>query len=101
MADIAAPVTEIAGRRPARVVHQDVRPGTSLQRQPSPFGGGDVGDDGGRFDLEFGANLAGCFLQGARGPRRDRHLDAIGRQRAGAGPPQAPAGGANDRRLAL
>lgn len=59
----ALPLTEIARRRPAGVVDQDIDLRAGGQRSGTPFAGGDVGDDAAHFTrIGQGAQVAGGLL---------------------------------------
>ena len=94
---VAGPVAEIAGRRAAGIVDQDIRIGTGLQRGLAPGGRGDVAGDFGHGDAGIGfADFVGGLFQRLRAARRQRDMHAFVGQRHGAGAAQALARCAND-----
>ena len=94
---VAGPVAEIAGRRAAGIVDQDVRIGAGLQHGFAARRGGDVADDIGDGDAGIGfADFVGGFFQRLGAARRQRDMDAFIGQRHGAGAAQALARCAND-----
>ena len=94
---VAGPVAEIAGRRAAGIVDQDVRIGTGFQHGLAPGRRGDVAGDFGHGYAGIGfADFIGGLLQRLGAARRQRDMHAFVGQRHGAGAPQALAGCADD-----
>ena len=94
---VAGPVAEVAGRRAAGIVDQDVRLGTGLQHGVASRRCRDVAHDLG--DGDAGAHFAdfvGGLLQRLGAARRQRDMHAFTGQRHGAGAAEALAGGADD-----
>ena len=94
---VAGPVAEIAGRRAAGIVDQDIRIGTGLQRGLAAGRRGDVAGDFGHGDAGIGLAYFGGGLRqrfGAARGQRDMHAFVGERHRAGAS--QALAGCAHD-----
>ena len=94
---VAGPVAEIAGRRAAGIVDQDIRIGTGLQRGLAPGRRGDVAGDFGDGDAGIGfADFVGGLFQRLRAARGQRDMHAFIGQRHGAGAAQALARCADD-----
>jgi hypothetical protein len=94
---VAGPVAEIAGRRTAGIVDQDVRIGTGLEDGFAAGLGGDVADDLGH--RHAGANFtyfSGGFRQRFGAARGHRDMHAFIGQRHRTGPSQALGGCAHD-----
>ncbi|SOY55961.1 hypothetical protein CBM2585_A60166 [Cupriavidus taiwanensis] len=99
----ALPVAEIARRRAAGVVDQDVEVaefGGRVQRRLAPFRRGDVGRHRDYAAAMARAQVGRGLFQRLGASRHDHHVDALGRQRIGAGKAQALAGAAYQRMLA-
>ncbi|MEY9925221.1 hypothetical protein ABIF99_011600 [Bradyrhizobium japonicum] len=94
---VAGPVAEIAGRRAAGIVDQDVRLGAGLQHGLAARRRRDVADDLGDLHARIGfADVVGRLLQGFGAARGQRDVNAGFRQRDGAGAAEALAGCADD-----
>ena len=99
---VAGPVAEIAGRRAAGIVDQDVRIGTGLQRRLAARRRGDVADDLGHGDAGMGfADFVGGLRQRLGAARGQRDMHAFSGQRHRAGASQSLAGCADDGAAAL
>ncbi len=99
---VAGPVAEIAGRRAAGIVDQDIRIGTGLQHGLAAGRGRDVADhlghgQAGMVAADFGGGL-GKRLGAAR---RQRDMHALVGERDGAGASQSLARCADDGAAAL
>ena len=94
---VAVPVAEIAGRRAAGIVDDDVGLGTGGQHLPASVIGRDVDRNGRHLDAGLLADLLGGRLELALGARVDHEIDAFVRQRHGTALAQALAGRAHDR----
>src|SRR5262249_21621932 len=98
---VAVPVAEVAGRRAAGVVDDDVGRGTGRQHLLAAFFGRDVDRDRRHLYAGLLADLLGGRLELALGARVDHQIDAFVRQRHGAALAQALARRAHDRLAAL
>src|SRR5262249_22814352 len=98
---VAAPVAEVAGRRAAGVVDDDVGFGTGGQHLLAAGVGGDVDGDGSDLHAGLLADLLGRRLELGFGARIDHEVDAFARQRHGAALAQSLARRADDRLAAL
>ena len=81
------PVAEVADRRTAGVVDQDIRVRTRGEHRGAAFCGGDVGGYRHHRDTGLAPDRIGGRLERRRGPRIDDQIDAFPRQRGrGSGP---------------
>ena len=93
-------VLEIARRRPARIVDQDVRVGAGLQQGLAALLRRDVANDRRHLHAE-GSELLGRGVEGIRTPGADGDIDAFAGERGRAALAQALRGRTNDSLLAL
>ena len=97
---VAVEVAEVAGRRSAGVGDEDVRIRARGERRRASLGCGDVAGEPRHRPPGQRADLGGGALDVGRGPREDRDLRALARQRLGAAAAQSLARRAHERAAA-
>ena len=92
--------TEIARRRAAGIVDEDVGVWRSREHRAAALLAADVGCDRGHADASLAPEVVGKSVERSFASRIDDEVDALARERGRNRPPQPPRCRANDRRPA-
>src|SRR5690606_34252463 len=94
---VAVEIVEIAARRAAIVVDENIDLGTGGEEGALDVRRADIAGDGGDADLETSGEIGGGRLEGGGVAAVDDEIAAGFGERHGATAPEATAGGADDR----